>query len=113
VPGLQDQCPNSHKGIPVNKVSCSKVDKEMSALITKSQSESYVSLLTKSIEQYSNEIVGLLVNYPDVKIEVQVHREDSVRLTLLYDICKGKYCCISLIGFGEEESIANNNASAG
>jgi OOP family OmpA-OmpF porin len=127
VPDVEDQCPNSHKGIPVDEVGCSKVDKKMDALITKLQFESHLSLLTKSSEQYLNEIAGLLVNYPDIKIEVQVHSDDSgtsdynkmlsqMRADSVVRYLQGESIAASrleAIGFGEEEPIADNNTSAG
>jgi outer membrane protein OmpA-like peptidoglycan-associated protein len=123
----KDQCSNSPKEIPVNDVGCSKFDKKMDDLITKLQFDSHSSLLAKSSETDLNEIAGLLVNYPDVKIEVQVHTDDSgssdynkmlsqMRADSVVRYLKGKKIAqsrLDAIGFGEEQPIADNNTSAG
>jgi outer membrane protein OmpA-like peptidoglycan-associated protein len=128
--GLQDtdaQCPNSIKGTVVDEIGCSKVDKKMGDLITKLQFESHSSLLTKSSEIDLNEIAGLLVNYPDVKIEVQAHSDGSgpsdynkmlsqMRADSVVRYLEGKNIAqarLNAIGFGEEQPIADNNTAAG
>jgi outer membrane protein OmpA-like peptidoglycan-associated protein len=123
----EDQCPNSPKGTPVDEVGCSKVDKKMDDLITKLQFESNSSLLTKSSQADLNEIAGLLVNYPDVKIEVQAHSDDTgssdynkmlsqMRADSVVRYLEGKNITrsrLDSVGFGEEQPIADNNTSAG
>jgi outer membrane protein OmpA-like peptidoglycan-associated protein len=122
-----DQCPNSPKGTPVDEVGCSKVDKKMDELITKLQFESNSSLLEKSSKIDLNEIASLLVNYPDVNIEVQAHSDDSgssdynkmlsqMRAYSVIRYLEGKNIArsrLEAIGFGEEQPIADNNTSAG
>jgi OOP family OmpA-OmpF porin len=118
------KCP---KGTPVDEVGCSKVDKKMDDLVTKLQFESNSYLLTKISETDLNEIAGLLVNYPNVNIEVQADSDDlgsprynkmlsQMRADSVVRYLEGKNIVrsrLNAIGFGEEQPIADNDASAG
>jgi outer membrane protein OmpA-like peptidoglycan-associated protein len=123
----QDQCPYTPKGMSINNVGCATFMGEMSDLIANVQFESDVSLLTKSSEADLNDVAELLVNYPDVNIEVQAHSDNSgssdynkmlsqMRADSVVRYLEGKNIArsrLDAIGFGEEQPISDNNTSAG
>jgi outer membrane protein OmpA-like peptidoglycan-associated protein len=122
-----DQCPYTPKGMSINNVGCANFTGEISDLIANVQFESGVSLLTKSSEADLNQVAELLVNYPDVNIEVQAHSDNSgssdynkmlsqMRADSVVRYLEGKNIArsrLDAIGFGEEQPISDNNTSAG
>jgi outer membrane protein OmpA-like peptidoglycan-associated protein len=123
----EDECPDTPKGMTINKSGCSIFIAEVSDLISAVQFESDSSALTASSKIKLNEIADILLSYSAFNIEVQAFtdnlgavvyneilsqkRADSV---VNYLVKKNiKQSRFVAVGFGEANPTADNNTQSG
>lgn len=77
VPDYLDKCPNTLRGVKVDKVGCPVNKKENLDLLKKGINFKTAStMLTKASYKTLNDIVALLVKFPDVSLEIQGHTDN-------------------------------------
>ena len=123
----EDECPDTPKGMTINKLGCSIFIAEVSDLISAVQFESDSSTLTASSKIKLNEIADILLSYSAFYIEVKAFTDSSgavayneilsqqradsvVNYLVKQNIKQSRFVPL---GFGEANPIADNDTQLG
>jgi outer membrane protein OmpA-like peptidoglycan-associated protein len=122
-----DQCPDTSKGMSVDKVGCATFMGEVSDVIANVQFETNSSFLTEEGKVALNEIADILASNTTIDMEVQAHSDNTgsagynKMISQKRAVSVVKYLAeksiaqsrLTSLGFGEENPIADNNTKAG
>ncbi|MGK0405221.1 MAG: OOP family OmpA-OmpF porin [Oleispira sp.] len=123
----KDQCPDTPKGMSIDKVGCATLIGKVSDLIANVQFEANSSSLTEAGKVALNEIANILVSDTAIDMEVQAHSDNTgsagynkmlsqkraasvVKYLAEKSVAQSR---LTSLGFGEENPIADNNTKAG
>lgn len=128
VPDYLDKCPNTLRGVKVDKKGCPVNKKENLDLLKKGINfKTGSTVLTKASFKTLNDIVALLVKFPDVSLEIQGHTDNvgkdeynenlsqgRAQSAVDYIIAKGiDINRLRAKGYGPRKPIADNKTKKG